>query len=131
MDVGRAVRYRLGTGEMIEEWLTSGSPRVTCPLLVSRPDGVTLVLTTAFCVVTLDADTVVGGLGPSEQTVVEAASSPTTRRRGCLLLKFIGTGGEGSPGNSARGTNPRQDDFVRDQRFLTYRLSAFCPTSAP
>jgi sugar lactone lactonase YvrE len=44
---GRAVRYRLGTGEPVEEWRTPGSPRVTCPLLVARPDGVKLVLTTA------------------------------------------------------------------------------------
>ncbi len=44
---GRAVRYRLGTGEVLHEWHTPGSPRVTCPRLVRRPDGVTLVLTTA------------------------------------------------------------------------------------
>ena len=47
VEVGRAVRYRLGTGEILGEWLTPGSPRVTCPLLVQRPDGVKLVLTTA------------------------------------------------------------------------------------
>lgn len=46
-DAGRAVRYRLGTGEVLGEWLTPGSPRVTCPLLVPRPDGVKLILTTA------------------------------------------------------------------------------------
>ncbi|MFO0850503.1 MAG: SMP-30/gluconolactonase/LRE family protein [Gemmataceae bacterium] len=44
---GRAVRYRLDTGAAVEEWRTPGSPRVTCPLLVKRPDGVKLVLTTA------------------------------------------------------------------------------------
>jgi sugar lactone lactonase YvrE len=44
---GRAVRFDLATGRMIEEWTTPGSPRVTCPLLVKRPDGVKLVLTTA------------------------------------------------------------------------------------
>lgn len=44
---GTAVRYRLGTGEVLHEWHTPGSPRVTCPLLVRRPDGVKLVLTTA------------------------------------------------------------------------------------
>ncbi len=44
---GRAVRYRLDTGEAIEEWTTPGSPRVTCPLLVPRPEGVKLILTTA------------------------------------------------------------------------------------
>jgi sugar lactone lactonase YvrE len=46
-DAGRAVRYRLGSGEVVGEWLTPGSPRVTCPLLVQRPDGVKLILTTA------------------------------------------------------------------------------------
>jgi sugar lactone lactonase YvrE len=44
---GRAVRFHLTTGEAIEEWLTPGSPRVTCPLLVERADGVKLILTTA------------------------------------------------------------------------------------
>jgi sugar lactone lactonase YvrE len=44
---GRAVRFSLATGESLEEWLTPGSPRVTCPLLVKRPDGVKLILTTA------------------------------------------------------------------------------------
>jgi sugar lactone lactonase YvrE len=44
---GSAVRYRLGTGEVLHEWHTPGSPRVTCPLLVRRPGGVKLVLTTA------------------------------------------------------------------------------------
>jgi sugar lactone lactonase YvrE len=44
---GRVVRYNLGTGEAIEEWTTPGSPRVTCPLLVKRPEGVKLILTTA------------------------------------------------------------------------------------
>jgi sugar lactone lactonase YvrE len=43
---GRAGRYRLGTGELVEEWTTPGSPRVTCPLLLKR-DGVKLILTTA------------------------------------------------------------------------------------
>ncbi|MBN9122891.1 MAG: SMP-30/gluconolactonase/LRE family protein [Planctomycetes bacterium] len=46
-EAGRAVRFSLTTGEAVEEWLTPGSPRVTCPLLVKRPDGVKLVLTTA------------------------------------------------------------------------------------
>jgi sugar lactone lactonase YvrE len=46
-DAGRAVRFDLTTGRTIEEWMTPGSPRVTCPLLVKRPDGVKLVLTTA------------------------------------------------------------------------------------
>lgn len=44
---GRAVRYDLRTGRAVESWLTPGAPRVTCPLLVSRPEGVQLVLTTA------------------------------------------------------------------------------------
>lgn len=44
---GRAVRYRLDTGEPVAEWRVPGSPRVTCPLLVKRPDGVKLILTTA------------------------------------------------------------------------------------
>jgi len=46
-DAGRAVRFDLANGKAIEEWLTPGSPRVTCPLLVKRPDGVKLILTTA------------------------------------------------------------------------------------
>jgi sugar lactone lactonase YvrE len=46
-EAGRAVRFDLTTGEEIEEWTTPGSPRVTCPLLVKRPDGVKLILTTA------------------------------------------------------------------------------------
>jgi sugar lactone lactonase YvrE len=44
---GRAVRYDLRTGEALEEWRTPASPRVTCPCLVQRADGVKLVLTTA------------------------------------------------------------------------------------
>ena len=46
-DAGRAVRFNLATGEAVEEWLAPGSPRVTCPLLVKRPNGVKLLLTTA------------------------------------------------------------------------------------
>lgn len=44
---GTAVRYRLDTGGVVHEWHTPGSPRVTCPLLARRPDGVKLLLTTA------------------------------------------------------------------------------------
>jgi sugar lactone lactonase YvrE len=44
---GRAVRFDLATGKPTHEWVTPGSPRVTCPLLVKRPDGVKLILTTA------------------------------------------------------------------------------------
>jgi sugar lactone lactonase YvrE len=47
-EYGTAFRYRLGTGEVLHEWHTPGSPRVTCPLLVRRPGGVKLVLTTAI-----------------------------------------------------------------------------------
>ena len=47
LPAGRAARFRLGSGELLEEWTTPGSPRVTCPLLVNRPDGVKLILTTA------------------------------------------------------------------------------------
>ena len=37
----------MNTREAIREWATPGSPRVTCPCLVRRPDGVKLMLTTA------------------------------------------------------------------------------------
>jgi sugar lactone lactonase YvrE len=46
-EAGRAVRFDLPSGKAVEEWTTPGSPRVTCPLLVKRPDGVKLILTTA------------------------------------------------------------------------------------
>ncbi len=46
-DAGRAVRYRLHTGEVLDEWLTPGSPRVTCPLLFEEGGAVKLLLTTA------------------------------------------------------------------------------------
>lgn len=46
-EAGRAVRFSLATGAAIEEWTTPWSPRVTCPFLVQRPDGVKLILTTA------------------------------------------------------------------------------------
>jgi sugar lactone lactonase YvrE len=42
-EAGMAVRFNLSTGEAIEEWLTPGSPRVTCPVV----DGKRLILTTA------------------------------------------------------------------------------------
>ncbi len=48
VEAGRAVRYDLATGAAVEEWTTHGSPRVTCPLLVKRPGGVKLFLTTAM-----------------------------------------------------------------------------------
>lgn len=44
---GKAVRFDLATGRAIEEWTTTGSPRVTCPCLIRQPGGVKLVLTTA------------------------------------------------------------------------------------
>jgi sugar lactone lactonase YvrE len=44
---GVAKRFRLDDGAVLDEWRTPGSPRVTCPLLVRRPDGLKLVLTTA------------------------------------------------------------------------------------
>jgi sugar lactone lactonase YvrE len=47
VEAGRAGRFRLDTGELVEEWTTPGSPRVTCPLLVNRDGGVKLILTTA------------------------------------------------------------------------------------
>ena len=47
MNAGRAIRFDLSTGQAVEEWTTPGSPRVTCPCLVQRPDGVKLILTTA------------------------------------------------------------------------------------
>jgi sugar lactone lactonase YvrE len=47
VEAGKAVRFDLRTGAAVEEWRAPGSPRVTCPLLVRRPDGVKLILTTA------------------------------------------------------------------------------------
>ncbi len=47
VESGRAYRFDTATGDRLEEWTTPGSPRVTCPLLVARPDGVKLILTTA------------------------------------------------------------------------------------
>jgi sugar lactone lactonase YvrE len=47
LPAGRAGRYRLGSGELVEEWTTPGSPRVTCPLLVEQDGKVQLILTTA------------------------------------------------------------------------------------
>ena len=44
---GRAARFDLRSGDVIEEWITPGSPRVTCPLLVEHGGRVRLVLTTA------------------------------------------------------------------------------------
>jgi sugar lactone lactonase YvrE len=44
---GRALRVDFRTGQVLEEWTTPGSPRVTCPLLVERNGRVHLVLTTA------------------------------------------------------------------------------------
>lgn len=44
---GAAVRFDLATGQPRERWVTPGSPRVTCPVLVRQPDGIKLILTTA------------------------------------------------------------------------------------
>ncbi|MBX9628734.1 MAG: SMP-30/gluconolactonase/LRE family protein [Gemmataceae bacterium] len=44
---GRAVRFDLTSGQAVAEWQTPGSPRVTCPCLLSHGGGVKLVLTTA------------------------------------------------------------------------------------
>jgi len=44
---GKAIRYRLDSGERIEQWTTHGSPRVTCPYLFEQDGRVKLVLTTA------------------------------------------------------------------------------------
>ncbi len=46
-EAGKAIRFDLATGKALEEWAMPGSPRVTCPLLVKRPDGVKLIVTTA------------------------------------------------------------------------------------
>jgi len=47
VEAGLAIRFHLSTGAAIEKWTMPGSPRVTCPLLVKRPEGVKLILTTA------------------------------------------------------------------------------------
>lgn len=44
---GRAIRFDLKSGAVIEEWTTPGSTRVTCPLLVERDGKARLILTTA------------------------------------------------------------------------------------
>ena len=44
---GRAIRFDLRNGVVLEEWTTRRSPRVTCPLLVEIDGNVRLVLTTA------------------------------------------------------------------------------------
>jgi sugar lactone lactonase YvrE len=43
-EFGKAIRFNLSSGEAIEEWLTPGSPRVTCPSV----EGSRLILTTAI-----------------------------------------------------------------------------------
>lgn len=45
---GRAIRFDLATGSILEEWTTPASPRVTCPLLIQRDHRVQLILTTAI-----------------------------------------------------------------------------------
>ncbi|MFO0801130.1 MAG: SMP-30/gluconolactonase/LRE family protein [Gemmataceae bacterium] len=61
---GRAVRYDLRTGAVLEEWTTPGSPRVTCPCLVKHGAGVRLVLTTAT-----------EGMPPEQRAACPAAGS--------------------------------------------------------
>lgn len=46
VDCGEARQYSLD-GQLQAVWKTDRSPRVTCPQLVRRPDGVKLILTTA------------------------------------------------------------------------------------
>lgn len=45
---GEAVRFDLATGSALERWIVPGSPRVTCPLLLTGPAGPELILTTAL-----------------------------------------------------------------------------------
>jgi sugar lactone lactonase YvrE len=44
---GKAARYRLGDGALLEEWTVPGSPRVTCPLIFEHEGKPKLLLTTA------------------------------------------------------------------------------------
>ncbi|CAN5430119.1 SMP-30/gluconolactonase/LRE family protein [soil metagenome] len=44
---GVARRYRLSGGELVEEWIIPGSPRVTCPLLFKHQDQIKVLFTTA------------------------------------------------------------------------------------
>jgi sugar lactone lactonase YvrE len=44
---GKAHRFHIPTGKILEEWDTPLAPRVTCPLLTERNGEVQLVLTTA------------------------------------------------------------------------------------
>jgi sugar lactone lactonase YvrE len=44
---GEAVRFDVRTGKPVTKWKVPGSPRVTCPLILVRPDGIKLLLTTA------------------------------------------------------------------------------------
>lgn len=46
VDCGEARQYSLD-GQLEAVWKTDRSPRVTCPQLIHRPDGVKLILTTA------------------------------------------------------------------------------------
>ncbi|MEY4177869.1 MAG: hypothetical protein RLY70_1443 [Planctomycetota bacterium] len=47
VECGEARQYGLSDGRLQQTWRTPGSPRVTCPALVSHAGGVSLVLTTA------------------------------------------------------------------------------------
>jgi sugar lactone lactonase YvrE len=44
---GEAVRFDVRTGKPVGKWKVPGSPRVTCPLMLVRQDGIKLLLTTA------------------------------------------------------------------------------------
>lgn len=46
-DHGEARQYRLADGQLLAVWRTPGSPRVTCPQLITLDGQVLLVLTTA------------------------------------------------------------------------------------
>lgn len=46
-EFGVARQYSIASGEVEAVWTCPGSPRVTCPQLVSTSDGIKLVLTTA------------------------------------------------------------------------------------
>ena len=45
--MGRTVQYSIATGQVEQEWHTTGSPQATCPQLIAWNDRVWLVITTA------------------------------------------------------------------------------------
>jgi sugar lactone lactonase YvrE len=44
---GETRQYSIADGTLEQVWTSPGSPRVTCPRLVSTPNGIRLVVTTA------------------------------------------------------------------------------------